>query len=216
MRKQYAVIGLGRFGASVAKTLSELGHDVLAIDSSDLAVQGVVNFVTHAVQVDAREEETLRSLGIRNFEVVIVAIGNDIEASILITLMLKEMGIRFVVCKAMTPLHGKVLEKVGADKVVFPEKDMGVRLARSLITSNVMDYIELTSEYSLLEILTPSKFVDKNLGELNLRAHYEISVMAIKRDNAIIVAPGADTHLEKKDVLILVCKNETLDKLPLE
>lgn len=216
MRKQYAVIGLGRFGMSVAKTLSEQGNDVLAIDSSELAVQSVVNYVTHAVQVDAREEETLRSLGIRNFDVVIVAIGNDIEASILITLILKEMGIRFVVCKAMNPLHGKVLEKVGADKVVFPEKDMGIRLARSLITSNVMDYIELTPEYSLLEIITPTKFVDKNLGELNLRAQYGISVMAIKRDNSIIVAPGADTYLEKKDVLILVCKNETVDKLPLE
>lgn len=216
MRKQYAVIGLGRFGTSVAKTLSEQGYDVLAIDSSELAVQSVVNYVTHAVQADAREEATLRSLGIRNFDVVIMAIGDDIEASILITLILKEMGIRFVVCKAMNPLHGKVLEKVGGDKIVFPEKEMGVRLARSLITSNVMDYIELTAEYSLLEIITPTKFVDKNLGELNLRAQYGISVMAIKRDDSIIVAPGADTRLEKKDILILVCKNETVDKLLIE
>ena len=214
MRKQVAIIGLGRFGASVARTLSELGHDVLAIDSSELAVQEVVNYVTHAVQADAREEEVLRSLGIRNFEIVIVAIGNDIEASILITLMLKEMGIKFVVAKAMNLLHGKVLKKVGADKVIFPEIDMGVRLAHSLITSNIMDYIELTSEDSLFEIITPSLFIDKNLGELNLRAKYGISVMAIKRDDSILVAPGADTRLEKKDVLILVCNKEALNKLP--
>lgn len=214
MRKQVAIIGLGRFGASVARTLSELGHDVLAIDSSELAVQEVVNYVTHAVQADAREEEVLRSLGIRNFEIVIVAIGNDIEASILITLMLKEMGIKFVVAKAMNLLHGKVLKKVGADKVIFPEIDMGVRLAHSLITSNIMDYIELTSEDSLFEIITPSLFIDKNLGELNLRAKYGISVMAIKRDDSIFVAPGADTRLEKKDVLILVCNKEALNKLP--
>lgn len=216
MRKQFAVIGLGRFGLSVAKTLSELGHDVLAIDSSELAVQSVVNYVTHAVQIDARDEEALQSVGIRNFEVVIVGMGNDLETSILLTLILKEMGIKFVVAKAMSSLHGKVLAKVGADKVIFPEKDVGVRLAHSLSISNIMDYIELTPEYSLLEIVAPSKFINRSLGELNLRAKYGMSIMAIKRGDSVIVAPGADTYLEEKDLLILVCKNETLAKFPSE
>ncbi|MCR4442301.1 MAG: TrkA family potassium uptake protein [Peptococcaceae bacterium] len=213
MRKQFAVIGLGRFGKSVALTLSELGHDVLAIDNAESNIQEVANSVTHAVQADAREEETLRALGIRNFDVVIVAIGNDIEANILITLMLKEMGVKFVVSKAMNALHGKVLGKIGADKIVFPEKDMGIRLAHNLVTFNVMDYIELAPGYSVLETMTPSRFVGKSLGELNLRARYGISVMAIKKAGTVVIAPGAGAVLEEKDILIVVGENEDLARL---
>lgn len=214
MRKQFAVIGLGRFGSSVAQTLRNLGHDVLAIDRNEHAVQAVVNIVTHAVQADAMEEETLRALGIRNFDVVIVAIGDDIQANILITLMLKEMGVKKVVSKAMNALHGKLLEKIGADKIVYPEKDMGVRLAHNLVTYNVMDCIELAPGYSVLEAIVPHAYEEKTLGELNLRAAFGISVMAVKKENRIVVAPGADEKLEKNDILIMAGKNEAFSRLP--
>ena len=214
MHKQFVVIGLGRFGKSVAQTLSHLGHDVLAIDSDEGPVQALMNDVTHAVQADARVEENLKALGIRNFDVAVVAIGDNIQSSILITLMLKEMGIQRVVAKAVDSLHGKVLEKVGADKIIYPEKDMGFRVAHSLVTTNVMDFIELSPDYHIVEIMTPKMFVGKSLGELDLRARYGINVMAIKHGNTIDVAPGADAKLESKDVLVVISDNEALTKLP--
>ncbi len=214
MRKQFAVIGLGRFGTSLALTLSSLGHDVLAVDTSEQAVQRVANEVTHSVQADARDESALKALGIRNFDVVVVAIGNDLEANILITVMLKELGIKYVVVKAQSNLHGKVLEKVGADKVVYPEKDMGIRLAQSLVSSNVMDYIELHPNYSIMEVLAPFAYTNKTLGELDLRAKYGLSVLAIKKNDTIVVAPGADSKVDKGDALILLGHNNVLSKLP--
>ncbi len=214
MRKQFVVIGLGRFGTSVARTISELGHDVLAIDRNESSVHALMHDVTKAVQADARDEETLRALGVRNFEVAIVAIGDDLEANILITLMLKEMGIPYVVAKAQSSQHGKVLEKIGADKIIYPEKDMGIRLAHNLVTSNVMDFIELSPDYSVFEVLASSKFINKTLGELNLRATFGISVMAIKREEQIIVAPGAEALIKERDILVLVGKNKALAKLP--
>ncbi|MFZ7101992.1 MAG: potassium channel family protein [Peptococcaceae bacterium] len=215
MRKQFAVIGLGRFGASVARTLSSLGHDVLGIDISQCKVQSMINEITHAVQADAGEEETLKALGIRNFDVVVIAIGNDLESNTLITAMLKEMGVKCVVAKARSNLHGKVLAGIGADKIIYPEKDMGMRLAHNLVTSNVMDYIGLSPDYGVVEIIAPVKFIHKSLGELNLRAKYGISVMAIKKNGiTIIVAPGADAVIEKNDVLIIVSRNDILEKLP--
>lgn len=214
MKKQFVVIGLGRFGTSVATTLARLGYDVLAIDNSESAVQAVVNSVTHAVQADARDEETLRALGVRNFDVAIVAIGDDIETNILITLMLKELGIKLVVSKAMNNLHGRVLEKIGADKIIFPEKDMGIRLAHNLVTHNVMDWIELSPDYSVVEIAVPEKFAGKTLGELDLRAKYGISVIAIKKQGSIIVAPGAKEKFDSEDIVIVVSRNELLAKLP--
>ncbi|GAB6153875.1 TrkA family potassium uptake protein [Desulfosporosinus burensis] len=215
MRKQFVVIGLGRFGKSVAITISELGHDVLAIDKNESAVHSVMNDVTQAVQADARDEETLRALGVRNLDVAVVAMGDDLEANILITLMLKEMGIPYVVAKAQSSQHGKVLEKIGADKVIYPEQDMGIRLAHNLVTSNVMDYIELSPKFSIFEIVASAQFVNKSLGELDLRAVYGINVIAIKRnEDDIIVAPGANTVIEERDVLVIVGNKKLLAKLP--
>ncbi|HBW34934.1 TrkA family potassium uptake protein [Desulfosporosinus sp. BICA1-9] len=215
MRKQFVVIGLGRFGKSVAITISELGHDVLAIDKNESAVHSVMNDVTQAVQADAREEETLRALGVRNLDVAVVAMGDDLEANILITLMLKEMGTPYVVAKAQSSQHGKVLEKIGADKVIYPEQDMGIRLAHNLVTSNVMDYIELSPKFSIFEIVASAQFVNKSLGELDLRAVYGINVIAIKRnEDDIIVAPGANTVIEERDVLVIVGNKKLLAKLP--
>ncbi|HBP65445.1 MAG TPA: potassium uptake system protein [Desulfosporosinus sp.] len=215
MRKQFVVIGLGRFGTSVAQTLSTLGHDVLAMDKDEHAVQVIMQDVTQAVQADARDEETLRALGVRNFDVAIVAIGDDLEANILITLMLKEMGIPYVVTKAQNALHGKVLEKIGADKIIYPEQDMGFRLANNLVRTNVMDFIELSLDYSIFEIIASSQFVGKNLGELNLRAVYGLNVVAIKQNaDQIVIAPGANAVVKEKDILVVVCNKKALAKLP--
>jgi len=214
MRKQFAVIGLGRFGTSVAKTLTALGHEVLALDKNEHAVHDIMNDVTQAVQADAREEETLRALGVRNLDVAVVAMGDDLEANILITLMLKEMGIPYVVAKAQTTQHGKVLEKIGADKIVYPEKDMGIRLANNLIKTNVMDFIDLSLDYSIFEIIAPAKFINKSIGTLNLRAVYKINVLAIKRGiDQIQIAPGANAVIEEKDILVIVCNKKALSKL---
>jgi len=214
MRKQFAVIGLGRFGSSVAQTLSELGHEVLAIDSDEGAVQAMANYVTHAIQADAQEEDTLRALGIRNFDVAIVAIGDDVQANILITLMLKELGVKMVVAKAINALHGKVLEKIGADKVIYPEKDMGIRLAHNLVSYNVMDFMELAEGYKVIEAIAPLKFVGESLSALNLRAKYGISIIAIKKTDRIVVAPGADDLIEKDDIIVIVGDNEALARMP--
>lgn len=214
MKKQFVVIGLGRFGTSVAKTLSSLGHDVLAVDKCESCVHEVMNEVTQAVQADAREEETLKALGVRNFDAAVVAIGDNIETNILITLMLKEMGVKNVVAKAQTALHGKVLSRIGADKIIYPEKDMGMRLAYNLVTANIMDLIELSPDYSIVEIKAPAKFWDKTLGELDLRAKYGISVIAIKKANNVVIAPGAEARIEEQDILVIVSKTEALGRLP--
>ena len=215
MRKQFVVIGLGRFGTSVAKTLTSLGHEVLALDKNEQAVHDIMNDVTQAVQADAREEDTLRALGVRNLDVAVVAMGDDLEANILITLMLKEMGIPYVVAKARSAQHGKVLEKIGADKIVYPEQDMGIRLANNLIRTNLMDFIELSLDFSIFEIIAPSKFVGKTIGNLNLRALYKINVVAIKKGKErIVIAPGANELIEEKDILVIVSNKKALEKLP--
>ncbi|HHY92735.1 MAG TPA: TrkA family potassium uptake protein [Firmicutes bacterium] len=213
MKRQFAVIGLGRFGSSVARTLFSMGYDVLALDVDEQRVQDLSKVVTHAVQGDAREEETLRAVGIRNFDVVIVAIGQDIQSSILITVLLKELGVKCVVAKAQNELHAKVLYKVGADKVVFPERDMGARLARNMVAANVLDYIQLSPDYSIVEIATSEAWQGKTLRELNLRARFGINVLAIKRDKALVVAPGADDVVEEGDVLVVVGSNANIDQL---
>jgi trk system potassium uptake protein TrkA len=181
LNKQFAIIGIGRFGSSLAHTLTSMGYEVLAIDRNIDRVQNFISEVTHVVEADATEPEALKALGIRNFDVGVVAIGDDVQASILVTVLLKDLGVKKVVAKAINDLHGRVLEKVGADKVVYPERDMGVRVAHQLISTNVLDQIELSSDYSILEIMAPEKTVGKTLKDLDLRPKYGISVMAIKR-----------------------------------
>jgi trk system potassium uptake protein TrkA len=212
--KQFAIIGLGRFGTSVAKTLTSLGYDVLAIDISEQNVQAVANDVTHAVQVDAREEEALKALGIRNFDVVIVAIGEDIQSNILVTVILKDMGVSYVIAKARNNMHGKVLEKIGADKVVYPEKDMGIRVAYHLVSPNILDFIELSPEYSIMESTAPREFIGQSLSQLNFRAKYGMSVIAIKKKDVIIADPGAESVIEENDILVFIGNNEALSRLP--
>ncbi|MDI6813819.1 MAG: TrkA family potassium uptake protein [Desulfitobacteriaceae bacterium] len=213
MPKQYAVIGLGRFGASVALTLSKIGHDVLAIDKDEALIHALAEDVTHAVQADAREEENLKALGLRNFDAVVVAIGDDIEANILITLMLKEMGVKQVVAKAQSELHGKVLARVGADRVIFPEQDMGKRLAYNLEKGNVLDLIELAPDYSVMQMTPPTWCIAKTLKDLNLRAKHKVSIVVIKKPEGMIAVPGAETVIESGDSLVLIGRNEDLTAL---
>ncbi len=212
MKKQFAVIGMGRFGSSVATSLYRLGYEVLAIDKDEDRIEDVLNQVTHAVQADGTDEEALRAIGIRNFDVVVVAIGQDIQASILTSLILKEMGVEMLVVKAQTELHGKVLTKIGADKVIFPERDMGMRVAHHLISPNILDYIELSEDYSIVEIHVTPRMVGKSLRDLDIRAKYGCNVMAIKTQDRMNIAPRAEDVIQKDDVLVVVGSNEDLRK----
>jgi len=212
-KRQFIVIGLGRFGTSVAETLYSLGNDVLAVDYNEEVVQNISDTVTHAVQVDANDENSLRALGIRNFDCAVISIGSNIQASILATLLVKELGVKYVIAKATTALHAKVLYKIGADRVVFPERDMGVRVAHNLVSSNILDYIELSPDYSIAEVVSPEEWHNKTLGELNIRARYGINVMAIKRDNDIDVSPAADNIVEPGDIIVAIGNIEELNKL---
>lgn len=212
MNKQFAVIGLGRFGSSVAKTLYSMGRQVLAIDPDEERVRAMVQFSTRAVAADATDEQVLRSLGIRNFDVVIVGIGGDIQASIMITLMLKELGVRYVVAKAQSEVHGKVLFRVGADRVVFPERDMGFRVAQNIISSNILEYIELSQDVSMIEIVAPSNIVGKELRQLDLRNRFNINVIALKQGENVNITPRADDRIQKGDVLVVVGLKEDLKR----
>ncbi len=213
MVREFAVIGLGRFGTSVAETLQELGHHVLGVDVDEAKVQALANKLTHVVQADATDENTLRSLGIRNFDTVVVSIGQDMEASILITLMLKEMGVKNVVAKAASEAHGKVLERVGADRVVFPEKDMGAKIGRFLAESNILDYIELTPDVSLVEFSPGEKMYGKTLRELDLRARWRVTVLAIRRGKKVMISPHPDEPLRHGDIIVAIGENEHIEKL---
>lgn len=211
--KQFAVIGLGRFGSHIATNLYKMGYDVLAIDKNMDKVQDFSNEFTHVVQADTTDEKALRELGILNFDVVIVAIGEDIEANIMTTLQLKEIGVQYIVAAARSPLQIKVLEKIGADRVVAPERDMAQRVAYNLASTNVMDYIELSNKFSIAEITVPRAFVDKTLVESNIRAKYNINVVAIKRGEDVIVSPMPTEKLHEDDIVVVVGDNEHINGL---
>jgi len=214
-KKLFAVIGMGRFGSSVAQTLFQMGYDVMAIDLDEELIDDLKDKVTYGVTADAQEERVLESLGVRNFDVVIVAIGNDIQASILITLTLKELGVKKVVAKAINERHGRVLEKLGADKIVYPERDMGERLAHYLVSTNLLDYIEISDKYSLSEVTVPHFLVQKSLKQTSLRVKYGVNVIAIKRGEKLIVAPPGEEVLNADDVLICIGLTQDLDKFAL-
>ncbi len=220
MARQFAVIGLGRFGFSIARTLYNQGCEVLAIDRREEMVQEMSGSVTQAVQLDATDEKALKAVGIENIDVAIVAIGENLQASILISILLKEMGVKEVVAKARTPLHGRILEKIGADKIIFPEKEMGARLARSLVTTNILEQVELSPGYSVVEILAPKEFAGKSIGEMKLRKKHGINVLAIKRTEEdpesgkeTNFSPRATDIIKEKDMLVILGSNEDIDKM---
>lgn len=209
----YAVIGLGTFGSAVALELMNSGCEVLAVDQNEEKVQRIAGDVTDAVVADARDEAVLRSLEIQNYDCCVVSIGEDVTASILVTLLLKELGVGRVVCKAGDEIHKKALLKVGADRVVIPEKEMAGRFAQGLVRPNVMDYIELSEQYAIIERNVPDAWTGKSLRQLNVRAKYGISVIAFRRGKALIVAPHPDELLQAGDGLIVLGQADDLPRL---
>lgn len=202
-REQFLVLGLGRFGASLARSLCTMGYEVMAVDSDADLVQEAAPFVTQAVQTDATDEEALQALGVQNYDVAVVAIGN-VRDSILVTVLCKEAGIGQVVAKATDDLHAKVLRKVGADRVVFPERDMGMRVAKSLVTPNILDMVALADGYQIAEILLPDAWQGRTLMDVNVRRNYGLSVLAIQRGGSVIAAPGAEAVVTAGDVLLVM------------
>ncbi len=216
MKKQFVAIGCGRFGSSVALKLMELGYEVMVVDKNEETIQNIADKVTYAVQADATDENTIKSLGIRNFDVAIISIGANIQSSILVTLMAKELGVKYVVAKAQNELHGKVLYKIGADRVVFPEREMGIRIANNLVSDNILDYIELAPDYSIMEVVALPEWLGKSLKEINMRSTYGINVMAIKHGLDINIAVGPDDQIKEGDVLVVIGHNDDLKNIEKE
>ncbi len=204
MKKEFVVIGLGRFGGSIVSELIHLGAHVMAIDISPTKVDEYASIATQAVTADTTDESVLQSLGIRNFEHVIVAIGENIQASILTTLMLKEIGVPKITVKAQNIYHEKVLEKIGADVVVHPERDMGIRIANNMVSNNILDYLDLSDEHSIAEIKANDKIAGRTIIELDIRAKYGINIVAIKRGYDILISPQTIEEIEKDDILIII------------
>ena len=209
--KSYIVIGLGRFGSQAAKRLCELGCEVLAIDHNSELVQPIANQVTQAVVADARDKEVLRALGAKDFQCAIVAIGDNLADSVLATMNLKELGVPYIVCKASDETHRQVLMKLGADRVVIPEQEHADRLAKNLSNPNVLDYIELSEEYGVIEIPAPKAWVGKSLKELNVRAKLGVNIIAVKKGSHINVSPAADYRIEAEDVMVVLGDTAALD-----
>lgn len=213
MKKQFIVIGLGRFGSSLTKTLVEAGHEVLAVDKNIDLVQSMSSIATHSIQADSTDEEVLKELGAGNFNHAIVAIGENLQSSILTTLLLKEMNIPKVTVKAKNIMYGKVLTKIGADQVVYPERDMGIRLGRQLSSNNLIDYIELSADYNLVELNAPAAMNGYTIQQLDVRAKYGVNIMAIKSAEGINISPLAVDKIRTGDTLLLIGSNEDISAL---
>ena len=218
-RRSFAVIGLGRFGAAAATTLVQLNQDVIGIDSSDDRVRELSDVVLQVAQLDATDERALRTAGIQNVDVAVISIGENIEASLLVVMLVKELGVKAIIAKAVTPLHGRILEKLGVTRVIFPDREMAERLAHSLVVPNVIDYIELSRDFSIVEIPAPQEFVGRTLKQLELRPRYGLTLIAIKRPAdagggmVTNIAPTADDVFRAGDVLALLGSNEKLRQL---
>lgn len=218
-KRTFAVIGLGRFGTAVATTLSQLGHEVIGIDGSDDRVTALADQVSQTVKLDATDERALRAAGIQDVDVAIVSIGENIESSLLVVTLVKELGIENIVAKAVTPLHGRILEKLGVTRVVFPEREMAMRIAHSLVIPNVLDYIELSGDFSIVEVPAPAEFFGKTLRDIGLRARFGLTTIAIKRTaktghgDVTTVSPGPDDVVQQGDILALLGSNERIGQL---
>lgn len=211
-RKQFLVAGLGLFGTSVAVTLQGLGYEVYALDNDESLVQDLSSQLTYVVSGDASDRKTLQALPLEDIDVAVVAIGN-VERNMMTTMLLKELGIKQVVSKAINNLHGAMLSKIGADKVVYAERDMGERVAHNLISAGVMDYIELSSEISVMSLTIPTEFVGKNLIEADLRRRYDVNVVAIKREGRTLVNPKAQEVFQPEDEIIVLGTHEGVKRM---
>jgi trk system potassium uptake protein TrkA len=215
----FAVIGLGRFGAAMATTLTELGQDVIGIDGNEEAVQKLADVIGAAVVLDATEERALRTAGVQDVDVAVISIGENIEASLLAVMLVKDLGVPRIIAKAVSPLHGRILERLGVNRVIFPEREMAMRVAHSLVVANVLDYIELSRDFSIIEMPAPEEFAGRSLKDLQLRNRFGLTLIAIKRktgtgDGEVTnVAPTADDEIYAGDVLALLGPNERLAQL---
>jgi trk system potassium uptake protein TrkA len=218
-RRSFAVIGLGRFGAAMATTLREIGQDVIGIDSSEERVSEMADLLSQAVTLDATDERALRAVGIQDVDVAVISIGENIESSLLVVMQVKDLGVKTIIAKAVTPLHGRILQRLGVTRVVYPEREMAIRIAHSLVVPNVLDYIELSRDFSIVELPAPRDFIGKTLKQLELRPRYGLTLIAIKRrtstgDGEITnVAPAADDTILDGDVLSVIGDNDRLSQL---
>ncbi len=217
--RSFAVIGLGRFGSAMANTLVELGQDVIGVDSDEDRVRELAEVVSQAAQIDATDLRALKEVGVHDVDVAVVSIGENIEASLLVVMQVMELGVNEIIAKAVTPLHGRILQKLGVKRVIYPERDMAIRVAHSLVVPNSLDYIELSRDFSIVEIPAPKEFVGQSLKQLELRPRYGLTLIAVKRkpDNGggevTNIAPLADEVIEAGDVLSLLGANERLAQL---
>ena len=211
--KSFIVIGLGRFGTSIAEELCRQGNEVLALDMKPERAQAVADFVTRSASGDARDPDVLKALGARNFDCGVVAFSEDVGDSVLITLNLKELGVKRVVSKANSAVHRKVLEKIGADMVVFPEQEMALRLAHNLNNGGIMNFIDLSDEYSMAERLLPEKWVNKSIVDLEIRTKYHLNVIAVRRKNDMVLSPNREFIFLEGDNVVVLGKNEYVRKL---
>ena len=208
--KSFAVIGLGQFGLTLARELANSDCDVLAIDDKDENIQEIADEVTYAVRADVREPGILKSLGVQNVDVAIIAVAENIEASITATRQVKDLGVPLVLAKALNSLHGRILEKIGADQVIYPERSMGVRVARNLTEGGFEDVFELSTEFSMAEFRIPEEWVGKSLAEIKTREKYNINMVAVKHGDSVNVNLEPTKKLESGCVLVAVGKNEDL------
>ncbi len=211
--KSYLVLGLGRFGQAIAQALYEHGNEVLAVDENEDIVEEIQANVTHAVIGDCTDEAVLKSLGARNFDAAVVSVGGNIETSIMATVLLKELGVKNIIARAATKIHAKILTKVGADRVVLPEHDMGIRLAQSMSSANILDMIELSDNYSIVEVTPLKAWGSKSLSDIDLRSVYGVTVLAIKNKERVIILPDASYTLYPEDILIIIGRNKDIEKI---
>lgn len=212
MRKQYAVFGLGSFGESVAVALQELGCEVVVVDNHMERIEDISPYVSYAVQADIEDPEVIRSLGARNLDGVVVAVADDMEASIMATLVSKEIGVPYVLAKAKNELHAKVLKKIGADSIIFPEKEIGQSVARNLVSGEFVDWISLSPDYSITEIQVPEKWIGKSLSEIDVRRTKDVNVVGVRIGEKIQVTIDPEEPLQKEMMLIMIGSNEALEK----
>lgn len=214
MNKQaVAVIGLGRFGATVAKTLSAQGHEVLGVDINEETVQRISPYVTHAVVADTSDEDALRALSLNQFDDVVIGIGDNVQGNLMTAMLVKEIGAKYIVAKAQSTLQGRLLEKIGVDLVIYPESDMALRVAQMLVREHVIDYLQLSKDIGLVEMETPAFLQGKTLIEANIRAKYNVNVVAIKRDNDVLAPPDPNDPLRGSDTLMIIGRDPDITRL---
>lgn len=213
MKKNVIVLGLGRFGTAVAKKLYEKNVEVMAVDINYNKVQKIADNVTSAVQADMTDEEAMEELGISNFDVAVIGTGTNLEASIEASLICKDAGVQTIIAKATSETHARILEKIGVDKITYPELDTGNRLANIISGSNILEMLKFSSEFTLVELKARKKWIGKSLRDLDLRDKYEVNVVAFKRDDQIIFTPGPDEKIQEDDNLLMIAKTENLSEL---